>query len=161
MPAATERPIADDELLITRHFNAPLALVWRLWEDPTMRRWWGPGSSASRQLESDFRPGGKWRIHVVETYGDSWSSGEWREIERPGRITFTFAWEEGTGETTQTLVTVLLEERDSRTTFAALPPDPVHLGRKPRQPYRGLELAVQQGAALRRGSRPRRDPPAL
>jgi len=124
MPAATERELAqpqmrDDELLITRTFNAPLSLVWRLWEDPDhMRRWWGPEQFHIRSLSSDFRPGGKWRVHMwSEQYGDSFSAGEWRSIERPGRLTFTFAWEEGTGETTETLVTVTFEERDGRTTL--------------------------------------------
>lgn len=89
MLAATDRKIADDELLITRSFNAPLALVWRLWEDPDqMRRWWGPEGFHIRALQSDFRPGGKWRVHMwSQQYGDSFSAGEWRQIERPGRLT--------------------------------------------------------------------------
>ena len=38
------RQYAPDEVLeFTRTFDAPLALVWRLWRDPEhMVRWYGP-----------------------------------------------------------------------------------------------------------------------
>jgi len=115
--AAGVPKLRDDELLITRAFNAPRALVWRMWEDEDhRRRWWGPEGFAVLSLESDFRPGGLWRVHMrSDSYGESWSSGVYREIRKPDRIVFTFAWEEGFGEPTETLVTVTLEERDGKT----------------------------------------------
>ena len=111
-------PIRDDELLITRAFAAPLNLVWRMWEEPDyMRRWWGPEGFRIVSLESDFRPGGKWRVHMVSAeYGDGWSSGAFREITPRQRIVLTFAWEAGTGDTTQTLVTVDFTEAGGVTT---------------------------------------------
>jgi uncharacterized protein YndB with AHSA1/START domain len=118
MTARTDpRRIADDELLITREFDAPLALVWRLWEDVEQaRRWYGPEGFAVLDLDIDFRPGGAWRCHMhSDAYGHSWSSGHYREIERHRRIVHTFAWEQGSGETTETLVTVTFEQRDGRT----------------------------------------------
>ena len=116
--APRTEPVRDDELFITRRFNAPLSLVWRMWEDSDhMRRWWGPEGFRILSLAADFRAGGKWRVHMrSEQYGDGWSGGEFREIEPKHRIVFTFAWEEGAGETTQTLVTVDFIEADGVTT---------------------------------------------
>jgi uncharacterized protein YndB with AHSA1/START domain len=35
--------LADDELLITRTFDAPASVVFALWSDPEhMKRWLGP-----------------------------------------------------------------------------------------------------------------------
>jgi uncharacterized protein YndB with AHSA1/START domain len=107
----------DDELFITREFAAPLALVWRLWEDRDhMRRWWGPEAFRVVTLDSDFRPGGKWRVHMTNPdSGESLSHGEFRSIVPRKTIVFTFAWDEGSGETTETLVTVTFAETNNMT----------------------------------------------
>jgi uncharacterized protein YndB with AHSA1/START domain len=111
------RKIPDDELLIERVFNAPLALVWRMWEDrDRMIQWWGPEGFTCTSLDADFRPGGAWRVRMVsDAYGTSWSGGTFREIEKGKRIVFTFAWEEGSGETNEMLTTVTFEEKDGKT----------------------------------------------
>jgi uncharacterized protein YndB with AHSA1/START domain len=103
----------DDELLITREFAAPLSLVWRLWEDSDhMRRWWGPEGFHIVSLAADFRPGGKWRVHMTSAqFGDSYSSGAFKTIVPRERIVFSFAWEEGSGGATETLVTVTFDEQ--------------------------------------------------
>lgn len=112
MARSTEPQMRDDELFITREFAAPLALVWRLWEERDhMRRWWGPEAFQVISLESDFRPGGKWHVHMTNPdFGESHSHGEFKSITAREEIVFTFAWDEGSGETTETLVTVTFEE---------------------------------------------------
>ena len=111
------RRVGDDELLVTREFDAPLPLVWRLWEDREhMRRWWGPEGFSVLSLDSDFRAGGAWRVHMTSAdWGESRSGGTFREIERHKRIVFTFAWDESLGDPTETMVTVTFEERGART----------------------------------------------
>jgi uncharacterized protein YndB with AHSA1/START domain len=110
--------VADDELRITRTFDAPVALVFRIWEDREhMIRWWGPKNFTCTALELDFRPGGAWRACIVsDAYGENWMGGRFREIERDKRIVFTFAWEDGRDQPgVQTLVTVTFAEKDGRT----------------------------------------------
>jgi len=110
-------PLADDELFIVRAFDAPVALVFRLWEDPVHRaRWWGPKGFRCMRLEQDFRPGGAWRacVSTPET-GDSWHSGVFREIERDRRIVFTFTWDEGPAAGVETVVTVTFAEQHGST----------------------------------------------
>lgn len=107
----------DDELLITRAFAAPLSLVWRMWEDRDhMRRWWGPEAFHVVSLDADFRPGGQWRVHMTNPRsGDSHSHGIFKSIVPRRQIVFSFAWDEGSGETTETDVTVSFDEANGIT----------------------------------------------
>lgn len=111
-------PLPDEELLITRTFEAPAALVFRLWaEREHMKAWWGPKDFTCTHLDLDFRPGGKWRACIVsEAYGEIWSGGVFQEIEPEKRIVFTFAWENAWERADpNTLVTVTFTETDGQT----------------------------------------------
>lgn len=115
LPAA---PLRDDELLIERVFDAPVALVFRIWEKPEhMIRWLGPTGFTCTSLDLDFRPGGAWRACIASAaYGESWMGGVFRVIERDRRIVYTFAWDEGPDQPgVETLITVTFAERDGRT----------------------------------------------
>ncbi|AKB78832.1 putative glutathione S-transferase-related transmembrane protein [Methanosarcina horonobensis HB-1 = JCM 15518] len=51
--------IGEQELVITKIFNAPRELVWKAWTDPErVKRWWGPKGFTSPVSEIDFRVGG-------------------------------------------------------------------------------------------------------
>jgi glutathione S-transferase len=84
--------LRDDELLLTRTFRAPPALVFRLWSQAQhMQRWFGPQGFTCTHCEIDFRPGGKWLACIEsEQSGPLWMGGEFREIEPDRRIAFTF-----------------------------------------------------------------------
>ena len=59
--------LADDELLITRSFDAPVSLVFGIWESREhMIRWLGPKDFTCTHLDLDFRPGGKWRACIEQ-----------------------------------------------------------------------------------------------
>lgn len=112
----------DDELIIERTFDAPAALVFRIWADRDhMQRWLGPKDFTCTHLESDFRVGGKYRACIVsKQYGESWFGGEFKEIERNRKIVYSFAWdskEEGDEYGRQTLITVTLVELDGGSTL--------------------------------------------
>ncbi len=106
------------ELTLARELDAPVALVFRLWESREhLLRWWGPRDFTCTHFELDFRPGGKWRACITSSaHGDSWMGGEYREIERNKRLVFTFAWEDGRDQPgVDTLVTVTFEEKGGKT----------------------------------------------
>ena len=47
---------------MTRVFDAPRELVFRMWTDPNhVAWWWGPRNFALTVHEMDVRPGGRWR----------------------------------------------------------------------------------------------------
>jgi uncharacterized protein YndB with AHSA1/START domain len=94
MEAATERHAesADRVLAIDRLFDAPRALVFRLWSAPEhIVRWWGPRGFHLSQCEMDFREGGAWRFCMMPESGRGhWIHGEYREIDPPRRLSFTY-----------------------------------------------------------------------
>jgi uncharacterized protein YndB with AHSA1/START domain len=110
------RDIRDDELMIEREFDAPLALVYRLWEDRDhMLRWWGPEEFTVLELDWDLTPGRPWRGAMAKDYGLSRFGGVVREVERNRRLVFTFRWDEGPGAELDTVVTVTFAEKDGKT----------------------------------------------
>jgi uncharacterized protein YndB with AHSA1/START domain len=45
---------------VTRTFNAPVDMVWKVWTDPELvKRWWGPKHFISPVAKIDFRHGGR------------------------------------------------------------------------------------------------------
>jgi uncharacterized protein YndB with AHSA1/START domain len=54
---------SDREIVVTRVFDAPRALVFEAWTDPKhLARWWGPNGFSITTYEMDFKPGGVWRF---------------------------------------------------------------------------------------------------
>jgi uncharacterized protein YndB with AHSA1/START domain len=79
-------------------------------------KWWGQeGRFRVSQFESDLRPGGKWVMRGDAVGRPFTLSGEYREIERPRLLVFTWLpdWYEGA---TKSLVRWDLEEHDGVTT---------------------------------------------
>lgn len=109
--------IRDDELLIEREFDAPLALVFRLWGDRHhMLRWWGPEAFTAIELDWELTPGRPWRGAMTsKQYGLSRFGGVIREVEKNRRLVFTFQWDEDSGRDRDTVVTVTFTEKDGKT----------------------------------------------
>jgi uncharacterized protein YndB with AHSA1/START domain len=115
---AEARPLNDDELLITRVFNAPVSLVFRVWEKPEhMSRWLGPVGFTCTGVEIDFRPGGAWHGTIQSpSIGPAGMGGRYREIERDRRIVFTFAWDDGRDQPgIEQIITVTFREQAGKT----------------------------------------------
>ncbi len=83
---------SDNEVRLTRLFDAPRQLVFDVMSKPEhIQRWWGRlGEGYSVPVcEVDLRLGGKWRFVNRHPQGDAEFYGEYREIAPPGRIVFT------------------------------------------------------------------------
>jgi uncharacterized protein YndB with AHSA1/START domain len=109
---------SDCEILITRQFDAPAALVFKAWTTPELvKRWWGFDSSEWLVCEIDLREGGSWRYLTREEGGyEVGFHGEYRSIERPHRIVSTEVFEgmpDGAA-----LDTIVFEERAGVTTMS-------------------------------------------
>lgn len=109
--------IADEELLIEREFDAPVTLVFRLWESRDhMLRWWGPEKFTAIDFDWQLTPGRSWRgLMTSKQFGLSRFGGVIREVERCKRIVFTFQWDEDSGRDLATVVTVTFAEKDGKT----------------------------------------------
>jgi uncharacterized protein YndB with AHSA1/START domain len=109
---------SDRELAFTRTFNAPRDLVFETHSScEHMSKWWGPRKYEISDCDIDFRPGGKWRIVHRGADGQEFGfHGEFREIVRPERITWTFEFEGMPGHVS--VQTVTFEEKDGMTTLS-------------------------------------------
>ncbi|CAN5833630.1 SRPBCC domain-containing protein [soil metagenome] len=110
-------PLRDDELLVIRAFDAPLPLVFRLWEDAVHRaHWWAPKGHRCSHFSHEFREGGAWRACFLSDDGEeNWQGGVYREIEPEKRIAFTFMWDGGPAGGVETLVTITLADARGQT----------------------------------------------
>jgi uncharacterized protein YndB with AHSA1/START domain len=93
-PATVTLP-TDEEILITREFNAPRHLVYKAWTTPELvRRWWAGRRGEMKIVDIDLRVGGIWR-YVMIAHGEHEVAfhGEYREIVPDGRIVTTEVYE--------------------------------------------------------------------
>ena len=88
---------SDQEVRMTRLFDAPRALVFEAMSKPEhVKRWWGClGQGYSVPVcEIDLRPGGRWRFVNRHPKGEAAFHGEYREIDSPARLVFTEIFED-------------------------------------------------------------------
>jgi uncharacterized protein YndB with AHSA1/START domain len=113
----------DEQILITREFDAPKALVFKAWTTPELvRQWWSAKRGETTVAEIDLRPGGKWRSAMVTDDGIEVAfRGEYREVVPDERIVSTEIYEGiPNGEASATLNIVTFTEADGRTTLTLL-----------------------------------------
>ena len=81
------------ELEISRLYNAPRELLFRVWTDPEhLARWWGPAGFTNPVCEIDVRPGGAILIHMQGPDGTVYPmDGMYHEIVEPERLVFMSA----------------------------------------------------------------------
>jgi uncharacterized protein YndB with AHSA1/START domain len=85
---------ADDQILITREFDAPKHLVYKAWTTPELvRRWWHANRGEMVLAEIDLRVGGKWRYVMTACGVEVGFHGEYREIVPDERIVSTEVYE--------------------------------------------------------------------
>ena len=96
---ASTTDTTEEALVISRVFDAPREVVWKVWIDPELvKRWWGPKYFTAPVAKIDFRVGGRYLYDMRSPDGqDYWSTGTYREIVPLERIVATdsFADEQG------------------------------------------------------------------
>jgi uncharacterized protein YndB with AHSA1/START domain len=96
--------------------------VFRAFTDPAQfAKWWGPEGFTIPAL--DFRPrvGERYRIEMQPPEGDSFHlTGEFREIDPPARLAFTFAWEPADPDDVETLAELTFRDLGANSTAVAL-----------------------------------------
>jgi uncharacterized protein YndB with AHSA1/START domain len=111
---------SDNQILITRDFNAPRHLVYRAWTTPELvKRWWSGRRGEVTSIEIDLRVGGRWRYVMTANEGfDVAFHGDYREIVPDERIVSTEVYEGMPGA--EALDTITFTEVDGRTTVEIL-----------------------------------------
>ena len=113
----------DEQILITREFDAPKHLVFKAFTTPELvKQWWHANRGEMTVAEIDLRPGGRWRYVAVADGGmEVGFHGEYREIVPNERVVSTEAYEGiPDPDANATLNTATFTEADGRTTLTIL-----------------------------------------
>lgn len=116
----------DEQILITREFDAPKHLVYKAWTTPELvKRWWNAKRGEVTIAEIDLRVGGKWRWVMIADGGfEVGFHGEYLELVPDERIVTTEVYEglpEGVSEEEGgTVNTATFVEAEGRTTLTLL-----------------------------------------
>jgi uncharacterized protein YndB with AHSA1/START domain len=134
----------DEQILITREFDAPKHLVYRAWTTPELvKQWWSGHQGEVTVAEIDLRVGGRWRYVMVTPEGVEVAfHGTYREIVPNERIVTTQVFE-GAPEGEPALNVVTFTEVDGRTRLTLL----VEVGSKEVRDMiiaTGMEVGMQE-----------------
>jgi len=110
---------SDREVVLTRVFDAPRAMVYDALTKPELlKRWFGPRGWSLVVCEVDLRVGGKWRFVLKGPNGTQMGMfGVYRELQRPERTVHTESFDDY--PQSESIVTGLLVEHDGKTTLTA------------------------------------------
>jgi uncharacterized protein YndB with AHSA1/START domain len=111
----------DTQVLITREFDAPRHLVFRVLTTPELiKRWWSGGFGEVTLAEVDLRVGGRWRYVMVADGNEVGFHGEYREVVPGERFVCTEVYEGVPGGTEPAVCSYTLTEEGGRTTLTLL-----------------------------------------
>src|ERR671933_2839443 len=116
---------ADDQIVITREFDAPAHLVFKAYTTPELvKQWWSGHRGKVTSAEIDLRVGGRWRYVMVTDDGGQEVAfhGEYREIVPGERLVSTEVYEMpgAPPDAEGTLNTATFAELDGRTRLTVL-----------------------------------------
>ena len=96
---------------------APRALIFELHSDPDqLAKWWGPRGFSTPSIVVDVRVGGQYRIAMQPPVGDSFFlTGEFRCVEPPAQLSYTFRYEEPDADDQETVVDFALRDDGAST----------------------------------------------
>jgi uncharacterized protein YndB with AHSA1/START domain len=104
--ATTVTTPSEREIVTSRVFDAPRALVWRAFTEPDrLARWWGRGHKLTIERLEVVR-GGHWRFVEHTDHGDHGFEGRYRAVVPPERLAMTFDWDGNPGHVSVTTITL-------------------------------------------------------
>ena len=117
--AMAARP-ADLTLEMTRVLPAAPPVVFRCFTDANqLAKWWGPKGFTTPSLDFDPRVGERYRIEMQPPEGDAFHlTGEFREVDPPTRLAFSFVWEPPNPDDVETEVILSLRDAGGSTEVA-------------------------------------------
>lgn len=89
-----KQPDSANALVIERGFDAPIAVVWKMWTDPEhFKAWYGPRGATIPVAELDVRVGGR-RLVCMEMMTPNgamkmWFTGEHLVVAEPTKLAYT------------------------------------------------------------------------
>lgn len=104
-------------LEMQRILPAAPGVVFDAFLDPSkLAKWWGPQGFTIPSLNMEVRDGAPYRIEMQPPEGGPFFlTGEFREVDSPAKLVFTFIWEEPDPDDVETLVELAFRGREKAT----------------------------------------------
>ena len=104
-------------LRMNRVLPTPRTEIWTAMTDPAqVRRWWGPRGFSVPALEFEPAVGDSLRITMQPPEGEAFHlDGEFREVDPPSLLAFTFRWDPPEPDDRETVVRLSVRDRGPRT----------------------------------------------
>jgi len=139
------------EVVFTRTFDAPRALVWEVWtKEEHLLHWMGPEGAKGLHASMDFRSGGSYHYAIEFGGHEMWGLWAIKEIDAPNKIVVVQSFSDKDRGITahpmsptwpkKMLSTTTFEESKGQTIVA------VHW-----EPYEGTQLEIETFEAARPG----------
>ncbi|MFD2328946.1 SRPBCC domain-containing protein [Cohnella sp. GCM10020058] len=148
--------MADQEVLLTREFNAPRELVFKVWtEAEHFGKWWGPKGFTLEVSKMDARPGGMFLGCQKSPDGMSmWGKFVYQEVIRPEKLVFVQSFSDEHGNTIRApfnpnwpleIINILtFEEADGKTTVT-FSGGPINASEEEMAAFNDMKPMVKQG----------------
>jgi uncharacterized protein YndB with AHSA1/START domain len=95
---------------------APSVVFAALSQPSELAKWFGPRGFTIPSVEFEPRRGETYRIEMQPPEGEPfYLSGEFREVDPPARLVYTFVWEDPDPDDVETLVGLSLRDSDGST----------------------------------------------
>jgi uncharacterized protein YndB with AHSA1/START domain len=104
-------------LEITQVLPAPRETVYAAFSVPDqVTAWWGPHGFTVKEIDFEPKAGGSYRITMQPPEGDAfYLSGEFREVDPPSVLAYTFVWDPPTPDDRETTARLEFEDRGDET----------------------------------------------
>lgn len=90
----------SSEVKVERAFDAPVAKVWHLWNDPeAIKNWWSPKDFTAPIIQNDIKTGGRFLFSMKAPDGKMfWNSGTYTEVVLHQKIVSQMAFSDENGK---------------------------------------------------------------
>lgn len=144
-------------ILLTREFNAPRELVFKVWTDPEhFGNWWGPKGYSLEISKMDVRPGGIFLGCQKSPDGSQvmWGKFVYQEVAAPEKLVFVQSFSDEEGNILRApfnehwpleIINILtLEENDGKTKLT-LQGGPINASDEEQAAFDAMAPMVKQG----------------
>jgi uncharacterized protein YndB with AHSA1/START domain len=146
----------NEELVISRTFNAPRELMFKVWSEADhLKNWWGPIGFELRVASLDFRPNGSFHYCMRAPEGfEMWGKFVYHEIKAPEKIVFVNSFSDEKGNIVRAPFSadfpleirniLTFTENEGKTTLT-LRGGPIHASQEELSFYKGMFESMNQG----------------
>jgi uncharacterized protein YndB with AHSA1/START domain len=150
--------VEEGQLVITRVFDAPRELVFKVWtEAEHLKHWWGPKGFSINVSKLELRPGGIFHYSMRTNDGhEMWGKFVYKEIAAPEKLVFINSFSDKEGNTVRApfsqtfpleiMNIITFSEHEGKTTLT-LRGGPINANEDELKFFADMHESMQQGFA--------------